>query len=115
VNVRSWGFLTNHAHVLIQVVRNPTSTVREIAQSTGITERATHSVLRDLRESNIVLVRRAGRRNVYEVDPGALANYPRWAASEMEVPRPLIEAAIRGLARLAGEPEERQFPTSRSA
>jgi DNA-binding IclR family transcriptional regulator len=96
--------LTNHAHVLIQIARNPRSTVREIAQTTGITERAAHTILADLRESQIVAVQREGRKNVYRVDPQALANYPRWAASAMDVPRPLIEAAIRGLAGLAAEP-----------
>ena len=99
--MRTWGFLTNHAHVLIQIAGNPRSTVREIALSTGITERAAHTVLRDLRESKIVLVKREGRRNVYHVDPEALANYPRWAASAMDIPRPLIHAAIKGLAGVA--------------
>jgi DNA-binding IclR family transcriptional regulator len=115
VNVRTWGFLTNHAHVLIQIARNPRSTVREIAQTTGITERAAHSVLRDLRESHIVRVKREGRKNVYRVDAEALAKHPRWAASDMDIPQPLIQAAITGLARLSGEPEARTFPESRSA
>lgn len=99
--MRTWGFLTNHAHVLIQIARDPRSTVREIAQTTGITERAAHTILRDLRESNIVLVEREGRRNAYQVDPQALADHPHWAASAMDVPRPLIEAAVRGLAGVA--------------
>lgn len=99
--MRTWGFLTNHAHVLIQIAGNPRSTVREIAQTTGITERAAHTILRDLRESNIVLVEREGRRNAYQVDPRALADHPHWAASAMDVPGPLIEAAVRGLAGVA--------------
>jgi predicted transcriptional regulator len=99
--MRTWGFLTNHAHVLIQIARDPRSTVREIAQSTGITERAAHAVLRDLRDSKIVLAKREGRKNAYEVDVQALANYPRWAASEMHIPRALIEATIKGLAEVA--------------
>jgi DNA-binding IclR family transcriptional regulator len=99
--MRTWGFLTNHAHVLIQIARNPKSTVREIAKSTGITERAAHAVLRDLRDAKIVLVDREGRKNSYEVDVEALANYPRWAASEMHIPRPLIDATIKGLAEVA--------------
>jgi len=114
--LRTWGFLTNHAHVLIQIVRDPRSTVREIAQSTGITERAAHTVLRDLRESRIVLVTREGRRNVYRVDPEALANYPRWAASAMDIPRPLIQATIKGLAGVAvGEQRPSQLSRARSA
>jgi DNA-binding IclR family transcriptional regulator len=99
--VRAWGFLTNHAHVLIQIARNPSSTVREIALASGITERATHAVLKDLRESGIVIARRNGRKNSYRVDASALAQHPRWAASDMEIPKQLIEATLRGLERVA--------------
>jgi DNA-binding IclR family transcriptional regulator len=99
--MRTWGFLTNHAHVLIQITRNPRATVREVALATGITERATHAVLKDLREAAIVVARRDGRQNVYQIDPVALAQHPRWAASAMEIPKPLVEATLRGLARVA--------------
>jgi DNA-binding transcriptional ArsR family regulator len=114
--MRAWGFLTNHAHVLIQIARDPRSTVREIALSTGITERATHAVLRDLRDSDIVAVTREGRNNFYRVDIQALADYPRWAASEMNIPRPLIDATIKGLARVAMEAQPvHELPRARSA
>jgi DNA-binding IclR family transcriptional regulator len=99
--LRAWGFLTNHAHVLIQIARNPRSTVREIALSAGITERATHAMLKDLRDAGIVIAQRNGRQNVYQVDPVALAKHPRWAASDMAIPQPLIEATLRGLVRVA--------------
>lgn len=98
---RTWGFLTNHAHVLVQIARNPRSTVREIAIATGITERAAHSVLRDLRQDGIVSAKRNGRRNVYQINPETLMKRNRWGASDMEIPRPLIDATIRGLARVA--------------
>ena len=99
--MRAWGFLTNHAHVLIQIARNPRSTVREIALSAGITERATHAMLKDLRDAGIVIAQRNGRQNVYRVDAIALAEHPRWAASDMPIPKPLIEATLRGLQRVA--------------
>jgi DNA-binding transcriptional ArsR family regulator len=67
-----WGLLTNHALVLIHVVEHPRSTLRDIADSAGITERATLSLLRALEEDNIVARRRDGRRNVYTVDIDAL-------------------------------------------
>jgi DNA-binding IclR family transcriptional regulator len=101
-NSRVWGFLTNHAHVLIQIARDPHATVREIALAAGITERATHAVLRDLREAGIVTVKRNGRQNEYKIDVAALAGHRRWGASEMEIPQPLIEATLRGLSRVAG-------------
>ncbi len=67
-----WGLLTNHALVLIHVVEHPRSTLRDIADSAGITERATLSLLRALEEDAIVSRRREGRRNVYTVDIDAL-------------------------------------------
>ena len=99
--MRTWGFLTNHAHVLIQIARNPHSTVREVALETGITERATHAVLKDLRQSGIVVAKRNGRQNAYEIDVAVLMNHPNWAPSDMEIPQQLIEATVRGLGRLA--------------
>ncbi len=99
--MKSWGFLTNHAHVLIQIARDPRSTIREIAESAGITERATHSVLGDLRDDGIVVAKREGRRNVYSINLQTLLDGDRWSASDMEIPQPLIDATLRGLARVA--------------
>jgi len=77
--------------------------VREIALATGITERAAHAVLKDLREASIVIAQRDGRQNVYRINPIALAQHPRWAAFQMEIPRQLVEATLRGLDRVAAE------------
>jgi len=58
---RRWGFLTNHAVILIHVVLHPRSTVREIALASGMTERAALSILKGLRAINFhVLTERAG-------------------------------------------------------
>ncbi len=96
-----WGFLTNHAHVLIQIARDPRSTVREIAVTTGITERAAHAVLKDLRQAKIISARRDGRQNVYRLDPKALMKHRPWGASDMEIPATLIDATLRGLSQVA--------------
>ena len=96
----TWGFLTNHAHVTIQIARNPRATVREIALGSGITERATISVLHDLRGAGIVSSKREGRQNVNEIDFEVLAAHRPWGASNMDIPEPLIEATLQGLARL---------------
>lgn len=101
--MRTWGFLTNHAHVVIQIARDPYSTVREIARATGITERAAHAVLQDLRNARIVLTERVGRQNINRVDPAALANHRPWGASDMEIPQQLIDATLQGLARVASQ------------
>ena len=99
----TWGFLTNHAHVLIQVARDPRSTVREIAMGAGITERAAISVLHDLRGAGIVSSKREGRRNVNEVDFEVLAAHRQWGASSMEIPESLIAATLDGLAQLVAQ------------
>ncbi|OGO51133.1 MAG: hypothetical protein A2148_07215 [Chloroflexi bacterium RBG_16_68_14] len=101
--------------MLIQIARNPRSTGREIALATGITERAAISVLHDLRRAGIVRSRRDGRQNVNEVDPVALAKHRPWGASDMEIPTPLIDATLRGLARLAAEMANSDQPRSKSA
>ena len=107
-----WGFLTNHAHVLIQVARNPRSTNREIAIATGITERAAISVLHDLRGAGIVSTRRDGRQNVNQVDPIVLAKHRPWGASDMEIPEALVEATLRGLASVAAQGANSDQPGS---
>lgn len=71
----SWGFLTNHALVLIHVANNPRSTLREIANAVGITERATLSILRAMEEDDIMTRQREGRRNRYWVDFSALLEH----------------------------------------
>lgn len=71
----SWRFLTNHALVLIHVSNHPRSTLREIANAVGITERATLSILRAMEEDDIITRQREGRRNRYWVDFSALLEH----------------------------------------
>jgi DNA-binding transcriptional ArsR family regulator len=99
--VGKWGFLTNHAHVLIQVARKPRSTVREIALATGITERAAISVLQDLKRSGIVSTRREGRSDVKSVNPSVLLAHRPWGSSDMEIPQELVSATLKGLSDVA--------------
>lgn len=49
-----WGFLTNHAHVLLCVTHDPGIRLREIAASAGITERGAHQILGQLVEAGYV-------------------------------------------------------------
>lgn len=62
-----WTFLTHHAHVLVEVAKNPDLTVEQIAQSVGISSRATVSILNDLVEGGYVDRQRRGRRNHYVI------------------------------------------------
>jgi DNA-binding MarR family transcriptional regulator len=70
--MRKWKLLTNHALVLIRVGQHPRSTLREIAQAVGITERAALSILRLLEEDGLISRQREGRRNRYWLHYGTI-------------------------------------------
>jgi DNA-binding MarR family transcriptional regulator len=61
------GFLTNHAHVLLCVWREPDMRLCDIAACVGIRERAAHRIVCELEQEGYLSRRREGRRNVYEV------------------------------------------------
>ncbi len=71
-----WGFLTNHAHVLLCVSHDPGIRVRDIATAVGITERGAHKILSELVEEGYVLRERNGRRNHYKVKPELPLRHP---------------------------------------
>ena len=64
-----WGFLTNHAHVLVCVAQDPEARLRDIAAAVGITERATHRIVSELVDEGYVIREKEGRRNRYRVVP----------------------------------------------
>ncbi len=64
----SWTFLSNHAHVLVCLDRDPDATMREIADQIGITLRAVQTIVADLTREGYLNVRRHGRRNHYTLD-----------------------------------------------
>lgn len=64
-----WSFLTNHAHVLVAIARDPDLRQRDIADLVGITEGAVQRILHDLEEDGYVQRERVGRRNRYRVHP----------------------------------------------
>ena len=63
----AWTFLTNHAHVLLCIAREPEVRMRDVAHLVGITERAVQRIVADLEEAGYVERSRHGRRNRYEV------------------------------------------------
>ena len=72
----TWCFLTNHAHVLLCVARDPESRVRDIAGQVGITERAAQRILADLIGEGYVKRTKVGRRNRYAIDPARHLRHP---------------------------------------
>ena len=73
---RGWTFLTNHAHVLVAIARNPEIRQRDIAGAVGITPGAVVRILRDLEQCGCVQVERIGRRNRYAIDYDVVLRHP---------------------------------------
>jgi len=71
-----WDFLTNHAHVLLCVAKDPGIRLRDIAAAVGVTERGAHKILSDLVDEGYVLRERHGRRNQYKVKPELPLRHP---------------------------------------
>lgn len=65
---RPWTFLSNHAHVLVCIARDPDMTLREIAELVGVTERAVHRIVGELTEGGVITKEREGRRNHYSIN-----------------------------------------------
>jgi DNA-binding MarR family transcriptional regulator len=72
----SWVFLTNHAHVLLCVARDPQARTRDIAEQVGITERATQRILADLIAEGYITRAKIGRRNRYTINPRGRLRHP---------------------------------------
>lgn len=62
-----WTFLTNHAHVLIAISRDPELRQRDIAYAVGITVGAVQRIIHELEEGGYLESERVGRRNRYRV------------------------------------------------
>ncbi len=63
-----WTFFTNHSHVLFYIYFHPELPMRDIARKVGITERAVHSIIKDLEEVGVITVTKVGRNNSYQVN-----------------------------------------------
>ncbi len=64
----TWGFLTNHAQVLLCIARDPGVRLRDIAASVGITERSAFGIVSDLAAAGYIVKEKGGRRNRYQVE-----------------------------------------------
>lgn len=91
-NARQWTFLSNHAHVLVALRRDPDATLRDVAALVGITERAVLQIVADLEAEGIVERVREGRRNHYEFRLDVPLRHPLEAARSV---RELIETLTK--------------------
>lgn len=62
-----WTFLTNHAHTLICIARDPGIRLRDVAERVGVTERAAQRIVSDLVDAGYLDRLREGRRNSYRI------------------------------------------------
>lgn len=94
----SWTFLTNHAHVLLCIARDPAIRLRDVAIEVDITERAAQRIVAELVEAGYLSRTREGRRNHYEVHGELPLRHP------MERGRPVGEllALVGGTAPATG-------------
>ncbi|GAA3955617.1 MarR family transcriptional regulator [Actinomadura viridis] len=76
---RGWTFLTNHAHVLLALARDPTARLRDVAAQVGITERAAQAIVADLEKEGYLQHTRVGRRNHYTINPDGPFRHPNEA------------------------------------
>ncbi len=71
-----WTFLSNHAHVLLLLAKEPEIRLRDVATHVGITERAVQRIVADLEAGSYIERERSGRRNRYKVHPELPLRHP---------------------------------------
>jgi predicted transcriptional regulator len=72
----SWTFLSNYAHVLVCLNRDPHQTLRTVALKVGITERAVQRIVGDLVNAEVINKQRDGRRNRYKINTHSHLRHP---------------------------------------
>ena len=100
----TWGFLTNHARVLLCIARDPGVRLRDIADNVGITERSAYGIVTDLTEAGYVLKRKDGRRNRYQIQahlplPEPASGEPAIGEVLALLAAPILRVQTRGAAR----------------
>ncbi len=80
-----WTFLSNHAHVLLCIAKEPEVRLRDVAGRVGITERAVQRIVADLEDGGYLSRAREGRRNRYEVHANRPLRHPVEAHREVSL------------------------------
>lgn len=76
MQVAEWTFFTNHAHVMLCILRDPEMRIRDIADLVGVTERAAQRIVSELEEAGYLERHREGRRNRYELNVDLPLRHP---------------------------------------
>lgn len=72
----AWTLLTGHGHVLVEIARSPDARIRDISEVVGLTERTVQAIVADLEAAGYLTRDRAGRRNIYTVNPDMIFRHP---------------------------------------
>ncbi len=90
----AWTFLTNHAHVLVCIAKQPDVRLSEVARLVGIGERAVHRIIHELVDAGYLSVTKVGRKNVYDIDLDRPLRHPLEASHNINaVVSPLLRKA----------------------
>lgn len=73
---KTWTLMATHGVVLFYLAAKPNSTMREMSEALGITERRIAQIVRDLGKADFLAVSKAGRRNAYSVNVEANFRHP---------------------------------------
>ena len=93
---QTWTFLSNHAHVLVCVAKNPDVRLSEVAALVGIRERTVHRIVHDLLDAGYISVTKDGRNNVYSVDLDKPLRHPLEADHNIQaITAPLLKKVRR--------------------
>ncbi len=93
---QTWTFLSNHAHVLVCVAKNPDVRLSEVAALVGIRERTVHRIVHELIDSGYISVTKDGRNNVYSVDLDKPLRHPLEADHNIQaIIAPLLKKVRR--------------------
>ena len=93
-DVPAWTFLSNHAHVLICIAKQPDMRLSDIADLVGIRERTVHRIVHELSESGYLSVIKEGRNNTYKIDLNKPLRHPLEADHDIRaVVAPLLKKA----------------------
>ena len=63
-----WGFLSNHAHVLVCLHNDPDMRLSEISARVGLTLRIVQRIVKELSDEGVITIEKVGRRNRYFIN-----------------------------------------------
>jgi hypothetical protein len=68
--------MASHGTVLFYLATHSAATIREISGAMNLTDRRVSQIIHDLADSDVLLIERRGRRNLYQVNPDATFHNP---------------------------------------